>query len=185
MAGQTGRSLRLSAQGIEKANTALLKFGSKADLAAQLQMSRTTINKFFKGEPVEQKKFRAICKKLKLILEEVADLPEVVESEPIEQNQDNSSDIDELVRQVRSRCCDKVQHLYSKIQLLNCQQIDVDKLYVDVYVLDKLASESYATIPDLLQGSDLRDGFDRLGLGKREKRSPGFEVAAHHPRLMC
>jgi predicted NACHT family NTPase len=184
MAGQTGRSLRLSAQGIEKANTALLKFGSKADLAAQLQMSRTTINKFFKGEPVEQKKFRAICKKLKLILEEVADLPEVVESEPIEQNQDNSSDIDELVRQVRSRCCDKVQHLYSKIQLLNCQQIDVDKLYVDVYVLDKLASESYATIPDLLQGSDLRDGFDRLGLGKREKRSPGFEVAAQYPRLM-
>jgi predicted NACHT family NTPase len=67
---------------------------------------------------------------------------------------------------------------------LNPQQIDVDKLYVDVYVLEKLARESYATIPDLLQGSDLRDGFDRLGLGKREKRSPGFEVAAQYPRLM-
>jgi DNA-binding Xre family transcriptional regulator/regulation of enolase protein 1 (concanavalin A-like superfamily) len=102
MAGQTGRSLRLSAQGIEKANTALLKFGSKADLAAQLQMSRTTINKFFKGEPVDQKKFRAICKKLKLILAEVADLPKTVESEPVEQNQDNNGDIDELVREVRS-----------------------------------------------------------------------------------
>lgn len=62
------RSLKLSAQGIEKANTALLKFGSKADLAAQLQMSRTTINKFFQREPVLQKKFNAICKKLKLIL---------------------------------------------------------------------------------------------------------------------
>jgi predicted NACHT family NTPase len=92
--------------------------------------------------------------------------------------------IDELVQEVRSRCCDKIQHLYSKIQLLNRQQIDVDQLYVDVYVLEKLASESYATIPDLLKGSDLRDGFDRLGLGKREKRSPGFEVAAKYSRLM-
>jgi len=92
--------------------------------------------------------------------------------------------IDELVQEVRSRCCDKIQHLYSKIQLLNRQQIDVDKLYVDVYVLKKLASESHATIPDLLKGSDLRDGFERLGLGKREKRSPGFEVAAQYPRLM-
>jgi predicted NACHT family NTPase len=67
---------------------------------------------------------------------------------------------------------------------LNRQQIDVDQLYVDVYVLEKLSSESYATIPDLLKGSDLRDGFERLGLGKREKRSPGFEVAAQYRRLM-
>jgi predicted NACHT family NTPase len=184
MAEQKGRSLRLSAQGIQKANTALLKFDSKADLAAQLQMSRTTINKFFKGEPVEQKKFRAICKKLKLILEAVADLPKTVESEPVDQNQKNCSDIDELVREVRSRCCDKILYLYSKIQLLNRQQIDVDKLYVDVYVLEKLSSESHATIPDLLKGSDLWDGFDRLGLGKRQKRSPGFKVAAHYTRLM-
>lgn len=107
MAGQTGRSLQLSAQGIQKANTALLKFGSKADLAAQLQRSRTTITKFFKGEPVQQKQFRAICKRLKLILEEVADLPKTVESEPVEQNQGNGSDIDELVGEVRSRCWGK------------------------------------------------------------------------------
>jgi predicted NACHT family NTPase len=181
MAGKTERSLRLSAQGIEKANTTLLKFGSKADLAAQLQMSRTTINKFFKGEPVDQKKFRVICKKLKLILEEVADLPKTVESEPVEQNQDNNGDIDKLVQEVRSRCCDKIQHLYSKIQLLNRQQIDVDKLYVDVYVLEKLCSESYATIPDLLKKSNPQ--HDRIGLGQRGERSPGFEIAAHHPRL--
>ena len=184
MVGQTGRSLRLSAQGIEKANTALLKFGSKADLAAQLQMSRTTINKFFTGEPVDQKKFRAICKKLKLIVEEVVDLPKTVESKPVEQNQKNSSDVDELVREVRSRCCDKILHLYSKIQLLNRQQIDVDKLYVDVYVLEKLCSEFHATIPDLLRDSNLGNSFDRLGLGRRQKRSPGFEVAAQYPRLM-
>jgi hypothetical protein len=100
-----------------------------------------------------------------------------------EQNQLAAVDsVDALVQKVRSRCCDKIQHLYSKIQLLNRQQIDVDRLYVDVYVLEKLASESYATIPGLLRGSDLRNDFDRLGLGQREKRSPGFEVAAQYPR---
>jgi hypothetical protein len=95
-----------------------------------------------------------------------------------------TTSIESLVQEVRSRCCDKVQHLHSKIQLLNRQQIDVDQLYVDLYVLEKLASEAYATIPDLLKGADLRDGFERLGLGNREKRSPGFEVATHYPRLM-
>ncbi len=102
-----------------------------------------------------------------------------------EQNQLVAVDsVDALVQKVRSRCCDKIQHLYSKIQLLNRQQIDVDRLYVDVYVLEKLASESYATIPGLLRSSNLRNDFDRLGLGQREKRSPGLEVAAQYPRLM-
>jgi len=184
MAKQTGRSLKLSVQGIQKANTALQKFTGKRDLAANLGMSPTTVTNFFAGRPVKRREFHEICKKLKLNWQEVADLPPITESEPAETFQDSDSDIDELVRDVRSRCCDKILHLYSKIQLLNPQQIDVDKLYVDVYVLEKLARESYATIPDLLQGSDLRDGFDRLGLGKREKRSPGFEVAAQYPRLM-
>lgn len=184
MAGQTGRSLKLSVQGIQKANTALQKFTGKRDLAANLGMSPTTVTNFFAGRPVKRREFHEICKKLRLNWQEVADLPQQDESEPVEKLQNKGSDIDELVREVRSRCCDKIQHLYSKIQLLNRQQIDVDKLYVDVYVLEKLASESYATIPDLLKGSDLRDGFDRLGLGKREKRSPGFDVAAKYSSLM-
>ncbi|MBE9130064.1 MULTISPECIES: NACHT domain-containing protein [unclassified Coleofasciculus] len=184
MAGQTGRSLRLSAQGIQKADIALKKFAGKRDLAANLEMSPTTVTNFFAGRPVQPRKFHAICKKLKLDWQEVTDLPKTVESGSIEKNQDNGSDIDELVQEVRSRCCEKIQHLYSKIRLLNRQQIDVDKLYVDVYVLEKLTSESYAKIPDLLKDSNYRDNFDRLGLGQRGERSPGFEIAAHHPRLM-
>ncbi|NMF65889.1 hypothetical protein DP113_17670 [Brasilonema octagenarum UFV-E1] len=92
--------------------------------------------------------------------------------------------VDELVQQVRSRCCEKLQNLYSKIQLLNRQQIDVDILYVDVYVLEKLTSESYATIPSLIESLNLRDDFDRLGLSKRGKRSPGLDAATQYSRLM-
>lgn len=186
MAKQTGRSLRLSTQKTQKANIALKKFAGKRDLAAQLGISPTTVTNFFAGRPVQDRKFHAICKKLKLDWQEVADLPSInqPESADKEKTQEQRADIDELVRQVRSRCCDKIQHLYSKIQLLNLQKIDVDKLYVDVYVLEKLASESYATIPGLLKGSDLGNDFDRLGLGQRGKRSPGFEIATHYARLM-
>jgi DNA-binding Xre family transcriptional regulator/energy-coupling factor transporter ATP-binding protein EcfA2 len=184
MAGQTGRSLKLSVQGIQKANTALQKFTGKRDLAANLGMSPTTITNFFAGRHVKRREFHEICKKLKLNWQEVTDLPQQDESEPVEKLQNKGSDIDELVRQVRSRCCDKIQDQYSKIQLLNLQRIDVDRLYVDVYVLEKLCSESYATIPDLLRDAHLRSSFDRLGLGRRQKRLPGFDVAANYPRLM-
>ncbi|MBD2018517.1 NACHT domain-containing protein [Microcoleus sp. FACHB-53] len=185
MAKQTGRSLQLSAQGRQKADIALQKFAGKRDLAANLGMSPTTVTNFFAGRPVKRREFHAICKKLGLNnWQEVADLPQQDESEPVEKLQNKGSDIDELVREVRSRCCDKILDLYSKIQLLNRQQIDVDKLYVDVYVLEKLASDSHATIPGLLRGSDLGNDFDRFGLGQRGERSPGFEVAAQYPRLM-
>ncbi|MEP0885712.1 NACHT domain-containing protein [Trichocoleus sp. ST-U3] len=185
MAGQTGRSLRLSAQGIEKANTALLKFGSKADLAAQLQMSRTTINKFFKGETVDQKKFRAICKKLKLILEEVADLPKTVESEPVEQNQDNNGDIDELVRQVRSRAYEKIKTVHGTMRMLRVnRRVPVDDIYIELNVLEQVSCDR--TFSDWRRDfqPDWRS-FDRLGLGRAiEEGVPALDMVRKYPKLM-
>jgi hypothetical protein len=92
------------------------------------------VTNFFAGRPVKRREFHEICKKLKLNWQEVADLPRITESEsskPSQKLQDNSSDIDALVQEMRSLCCDKVQHLYSKIQLLNRQQIDIDQLDAD------------------------------------------------------
>jgi predicted NACHT family NTPase len=177
--------VRASEQGIRKAREALTRKGwteTKLLEIAKLRKQKLGTQQrtnFFNGKAVA----RSTADKIGFLLDltwEKGDL----EPELGKKKQDKGSDIDELVQEVRSRCCDKIQHLYSKIQLLNRQQIDVDKLYVDVYVLEELSSESHATIPDLLKGSDLRDGFERLGLGRRQKRSPGFEVAAHHPRLM-
>ncbi len=89
-----------------------------------------------------------------------------------------------LIEQVRSRCCDKIQNLYSKIQLLNLQQIDVERLYVDVYVLETPSYISHATISDLLKVSDLQKNFDLLGLGERRERSQGLEAAKQYKKLM-
>ena len=119
MAGKTGRSLRLSRDGVDKANIALTKFGSVADLAAQIGaarkrtrgaspkttvgMSRGTIYKFLKGEPVQRKEFHEICTQLELNWKEVAELSGINQHKAANRKQGNSSDVDELVREVRSR----------------------------------------------------------------------------------
>lgn len=111
-------------------------------------------------------------------------LKKIVGEQSTADKADKQFDRDTLLQQVRSRCCEKIQILYSKIQLWNHQLIDVDKLYVNVYLLEKLTNKSFATIPDLLQGANLRDDFNRLGMGQRGPRALGFEVATHYPRLM-
>lgn len=90
----------------------------------------------------------------------------------------------ELVQQVRSRASTKILNSFSKIRLLNKRQIEVDRLYVDVYVLE--VRDVRATIPGLLEGQDTREQFDRLGLGKRGDRLQGLAIAASndYPRLM-
>jgi predicted NACHT family NTPase len=178
------RSLRASQEGIAKLRIARLKFASQTELAARTNMSLATVKRFFSGHAISREAFHNLCEMLGLPWEEIAELPKDVEAQSNEQEQDSKLDLESVVQQVRLRCCEKIQHLYSKIQLLNRQQIDLDQLYVDVYVLKKLASEFYATIPDLLKSSGSRDSFDRLGLGSPLKRSPGFEVAAQHPRLV-
>ncbi len=92
--------------------------------------------------------------------------------------------IDDLVQQVRSQCCDKIQNLYSKIKLLNGKRIDVDQLYVDVYLLKSISSETFATMESLLQDSNLGDNFDRVALGQRGDRDDGFAVAKKYNKLM-
>jgi hypothetical protein len=92
--------------------------------------------------------------------------------------------LDELVKQARSHASSKVLNSFSKVRLLNKRQIAVDRLYVDVYLLEM--REFHATIPGLLEGQDVRGQFDRLGLGQRGERSQGLELAASpsYPRLM-
>ncbi|KAB8317255.1 NACHT domain-containing NTPase [Tolypothrix campylonemoides VB511288] len=195
-----GRSLKASQEGIDKANSALNTIfqGSRERLAGEVSTTNNSenkgitlqpVHKFFTRQRVDKPYFIGICNALGLQWQEIiAESAPKNESQPEKKNEekssDKNSDIDKLVQQVRQHCCDKIQHLYSKIRLLNLLQIDVDKLYVDVYVLEKLSSVCLATIPELLKGSNLRDDFDRFGLGKRAEKLPGFEVAAKYPKLM-
>jgi len=101
MAGRKGRSLAVSPQKLKLVDEALKKFGSQADLAAQLRISRTTVNKFCTCTLVSRAKFHQICKKLELDWREIAGLPKDAELETEEKKQD-TNEIDALVQEVRS-----------------------------------------------------------------------------------
>ena len=86
----TQRTFQLSIEAGQKADQALLMYGTKASLAANLQMSRTTITNFFACRDLDQAKFKKICRELKLKWEEV-----IVREIPTD------SGIDRLVQEVR------------------------------------------------------------------------------------
>ena len=63
MTGRAGRSLKASPEGIDQANNAVLMFATKLDLAAELEISRTTVQRFFAGKSIERENFHKICQK--------------------------------------------------------------------------------------------------------------------------
>jgi len=156
-------------------------------------MSRGTTDKFFTGKPVDFRYFVEISQKLGLDWQAIA---YIEQNPPIETKLDpippqtpppESLDIDTLVEQVRQHCHDKILLLYGKMQLLDISQpIDLDRLYVDVNILEQITSQRWLEITDLVRGfNPSADNFDRFGLGKvRQERVPGIEAVKRYDRLM-
>ncbi|MCU0546473.1 MAG: AAA family ATPase [Oscillatoriaceae cyanobacterium Prado104] len=130
MAGQVGRSLKLSTEGIKKANEALANsFVTKSDLATHISnsrtkkkgasarnttgISRTTIDEFFDGTPKNANIFKEICAALKLKWQDVADVAGQCEPQPLASFLVNSQPsnrlirLEELKRESRAWCIDR------------------------------------------------------------------------------
>jgi DNA-binding Xre family transcriptional regulator len=82
MAVRAKRSLKASSEGIDKANKAVLTFATKLDLAAEVGISRATIQNFFAGKPIGRENFHKICQKLELSWKDIAEIDEEHEIEP-------------------------------------------------------------------------------------------------------
>jgi predicted NACHT family NTPase len=86
------------------------------------------------------------------------------------------------ITEVRARVCQKIQEQHSKIRLLNLNEIGVDQLYVDVWVLQRLSSSLQVRLESFYQTFDLRG--DRIGIGDRIRRKAGFTIAEIEPKLL-
>jgi adenylate kinase family enzyme len=84
--------------------------------------------------------------------------------------------------QIREHCRQKILSLHSRMRLLSGEEIGVDQLYVDVWLLNRSPRTYQVSQDKLLQTFDLRN--DRLGLGDRIKRNPGFEIAKTNAKLL-
>jgi predicted NACHT family NTPase len=167
------RSRKLTLTNWTKANDALnLHFeGNKSKLTKHLNMSRTTVTAFFKEEPIREAEFRKICLSLRLNWQDdssVATNTKAANNDPLER--------------VKLHCRKRILNLYSNIRLLSGQEIGVDQLYVDVWLLNRQPRTFMVSQDKMLATFDLRN--DRLGLGDRIERNPGFEVASQQSRLL-
>ncbi|NEU77639.1 pentapeptide repeat-containing protein [Nostoc sp. UIC 10630] len=92
-----------STQSIERAENALRRLGfeSKSNFAQSQLISRSTVTKFFQGQPIQLDSFKRICKALKLNWAEIAGIIEEGQPESLGINSYSSLDTEQVVEQMQ------------------------------------------------------------------------------------
>lgn len=177
------QGLKASQKGIEKANIALTKYAlNQNDLAENLEMSRQTVNNFFKRKPISRENFRTICDRLDLNLEETVEFGSAGASS---NNQIEQSELDALVQDVRQKVHANIKKRCGEMRVLDMSRpIDLDTIYTDVNILQEITGRRRLDLAELLKHCSLEE-FDRLGFAhaKTERRS-GLEAVEEFDHLM-
>lgn len=174
------RSLRASKIGFEKAQRAFkLKGWTQEYLAGVVGRRRQTIINFFARRPVDKSVFQAVCTELGLEWGEIAELEEE------EKQAVKTSNIDELVQQVREKIKPYIQACCGEMRVLDMTQpIGLNDIYTDVNILEKITGRRRLEITELLKDFE-PEKFDRFGLsGVTQERVPGIQAVQQHSKLM-
>jgi predicted NACHT family NTPase len=179
------RSLQASLTGIQETKRAFARKGWTQDnLAAEVNLkTRQPIWRFFSGRPVERRTFIEICLVLEVNWREIATNPPAEFLELEEYTQPPVLDIDALVEKVRSQRFDKIQDQCGILQLLDIgRPVAIDDIYIDVNILEEIASLQWLEITDL-QNVDPKE-FDRFGLGEIDQNQiPGTQAVETYSKL--
>ena len=180
------RSLSASQAGARKAKQAFQRKGwTQEYLAAEVGLStRQSIWKFFTGRPIERYLFVDICFKLDLEWEDIADLPSVVEPESPTLEVDDSLEVEELARKLRSQLFEQVETQCGTLQssLDLTQPHELEQLYVRVNIFPHLANQRWLEVSDLQETISSSARFD---LTQRAEQSvPAMSVVENHPKLV-
>ena len=186
------RSLKATPAGCQKLTEALKKSGyTKTEIGVFIQyrkrdgqddqgVSRATIHKAFKGEPVDRPIFIGLCKLLGLNWQEVAELATGEPPAP----KVASDAID--VAWVRSQVEADLRRRCGTMRVLDMEQpIALGTIYTQVNVLEKLTANQRFSTSELLGKLDKIEEFDRFCLGKvRQEKISGLDAVARHKALM-
>jgi predicted NACHT family NTPase len=148
-------------------------------LAGAVNCSRQTIWSLLQGNPIDCDVFMEVCTQLGLNWEEIAE-PEVPEQE-----QNNSPDIDALVREVRQRIQPYIQERCGTMRVLDMRQpIALGEIYTSVNILERIMGRRGLELAELMRDVS-PEKFDRFCLGNvREQRVPGLEAIETFSKLM-
>ncbi|KYC42143.1 signal transduction protein [Scytonema hofmannii PCC 7110] len=97
------------------------------------------------------------------------------------------TDIDTLVQEVREKIKPSIQKRCGTIRVLDMTKpMELNSIYVNVNILEKITGCKWLEIEELLQNFDPEsDSFDRSGLSKiTQERVLALEVVEHHSALM-
>lgn len=143
-------------------------------------VSRATIAKAFKGEPVDRGIFIGLCDLLGLNWQEVAELATVEPPAPSVA----SDAID--VAWVRSQVEADLRRRCGTMRVLDMEQpIALGTIYTQVNVLEKLTANQRLSSSELLGNLDEIEEFDRFCLGKvRQEKISGLDAVTRHKALM-
>lgn len=170
MARNTKRSLTASPEGLNLADRALLRFGSKTALSVELGIPRSVISNFFNGKPVSREYFHKICEALSLNWKKVVD----EEGQSISQSEQKVSGHNEAIETVREAYARKYRKQHGHFKVLRMREpIPLEDIYTSVKLLDRDAIEDYMT-PDALE--KVFRGENRF-YRESNQRLNGLEVA--------
>lgn len=185
------RSLHASPQGIEQAQEAFQHKGwTQEYLATKVGLeTRQSIWKFFKGKSIERHIFINICSSLDLDWHAIADLsldkvPDCNPSEQLRQKQPIISNVDELLRELRSRLYAPMLEQYTTLRLLDISQpIDLDDIYIDINIFKQLSRQRWLEVSDFQ--SDKSEKFNHLKLNQiSQKKVSAIDVIASYRKLV-
>jgi predicted NACHT family NTPase len=185
------RSIQASLVGVQQAKRAFaLKGWTQDNLAAEANLkTRQPIWRFLTGQPVDRQVFMEICLLLDLDWRKIASDPPAEFIEPgiltktIVINEVNTIDIDKLVQKVRGQHHEAIENQCGILQLLDVgHPVSIDDIYVDVNILEEIASQQWLEIADL-QSMD-PEKFDHVGLGNIDhSQIPGMEAVETYSKL--
>ncbi|WP_310481126.1 NACHT domain-containing NTPase [Chamaesiphon sp. VAR_48_metabat_403] len=173
------RGIQATAAGVETAKHALkLKGWTQEYLSGVAGCTRQTILQFLKGKRIEKRISQDICNALDL------KWGEIVELEADEQT-DRPPNLDELVETVRVNIYDSIQTKCGTMRVLDMTQpIDLNAIYTNVNILEKITGRQRLELQELLQSCSL-ENYDRFSLsGVQEARIPALEAIDKYTKLM-
>ncbi|GAP93692.1 NACHT domain-containing protein [Leptolyngbya sp. NIES-2104] len=178
------RSLQASTGGIQQAKRAFaIKGWTQENLAGEVNLkTRQPIWRFFTGQALDRQIFLEICSILDLDWREIALDPPAEFSSPGERTR-SILNIDHLVQEMRSQHRDTIQNQCGILQLLDINRpVSIDDIYVDVNILEEVASQQWFAIAELQNLEPIE--FDRVGLGAVEqKQIPGMQAVETYSKL--
>jgi predicted NACHT family NTPase len=97
--------------------------------------------------------------------------------------------VDDLVKQVRTRIHDRIQSLHGTMQLWGIDRwVPVGNLFVDVNILESDRSSRSSELDDLWQDFTTNNSdycsFERIGLGREKERVSGLTVLERNTNLL-